>query len=112
MHIRLGLFFSDEEILGSFLVRIYGLFLALHIVKKNKQGFINLFKKNNLDVANRQKAPITYDLTTVCYVFKPEYIMKNKNLFSGKTGFVVIPKHRATDIDDKTDYKIAKFLSH
>ena len=38
--------------------------------------------------------------------------MKNKNLFSGKTGFVVIPKHRATDIDDKTDYKIAKFLSH
>ena len=41
-----------------------------------------------------------------------EYIMKHKNLFSGKTGFVVIPKHRAIDIDDKIDYKIANFLSH
>jgi CMP-N-acetylneuraminic acid synthetase len=37
--------------------------------------------------------------------------MKTKNLFNGKTGFVVIPKHRATDIDDKIDYKIVKFFS-
>ena len=33
-------------------------------------------------------------------------------LYSGKTGFVEIPKHRAIDIDDEIDYKIANFLSH
>ena len=43
MYIRLDLFFLDEEKLGSFLVRIYGLFLALHIVKKNKSKNQNIF---------------------------------------------------------------------
>jgi len=41
--IRLKLFFSDEEKVGSFLVRLYGLFLALHIIKKNKSNFQNIF---------------------------------------------------------------------
>ena len=42
-NIRLTLFFSDEEKVGSFLVRLYGLFLALHIIKKNKSNFQNIF---------------------------------------------------------------------
>ena len=35
-NIRLALFFSDEQKIGSFLVRLYGLFLALYIIKKKK----------------------------------------------------------------------------
>ena len=42
-NIRLTLFFSDEQKIGSFLVRLYGLFLALHIIKKNKSNFQNIF---------------------------------------------------------------------
>ena len=42
-NIRLKLFFSDEAKVGSFLVRLYGLFLALHIIKKNKSNFQNIF---------------------------------------------------------------------
>jgi len=42
-NIRLKLFFSDEQKVGSFLVRLYGLFLALHIIKKNKSNFQNIF---------------------------------------------------------------------
>tara|TARA_B100000989_G_scaffold289825_1_gene262224 strand:- start:5479 stop:6753 length:1275 start_codon:yes stop_codon:yes gene_type:complete len=41
--IRLSLFLSDEEKLGSYLVRLYGLFLALHIIKKNKSNILNIF---------------------------------------------------------------------
>ena len=59
----------------------------------------------------RQDAPKCYDLTTVCYVFKPNYINKTNNLFSGKVGFIKIPKERAMDIDDHWDYKVAKLLS-
>ena len=77
-------------------------------LKNKKLSLVGSSKKN---IFRRQDVPQCYDLTTVCYVFKPEFIMKKKNLFSGKTGFVVIPKHRATDIDDKIDYKIAKFFS-
>lgn len=76
--------------------------------KKKKISLVCDLKKN---FYHRQKAPKCYDLTTVCYVFKPEYIMKNKNLFDGKVGVVEIPKERALDIDEKIDYKIVKFLS-
>jgi N-acylneuraminate cytidylyltransferase len=77
---------------------------------KNKK--LSLVCSSKKSVFRRQNAPNCFDLTTVCYVFKPGYIMKQKNLYSGKTGFVEIPKHRAIDIDDKIDYKIANFLSH
>jgi O-antigen ligase len=43
VNIRLNLLFSDEEKIGSFLIRLYGLFLALHIVKKNKSNAQNIF---------------------------------------------------------------------
>ena len=77
-------------------------------LKNKKLSLVGSSKKN---IFRRQDAPQCYGLTTVCYVFKPKFIMKTKNLFNGKTGFVVIPKHRATDIDDKIDYKIVKFFS-
>ena len=62
-------------------------------------------------ISRRQDAPKCFDLTTVCYVFKPEYILKTKNLLSGKVGFVEIPKERAIDIDDKIDYKVVSILA-
>ncbi len=41
-NIRLSLFISDEQKLGSYLVRLFGFFLALHIIKKNKTQSQNL----------------------------------------------------------------------
>ena len=61
-------------------------------------------------IFRRQAAPKCFDLTTACYVFKPSYIKKTLDLFSGKTGFVLIPKERAIDIDDNLDYRIARYL--
>ena len=79
------------------------------LAEKNKK--LNLVCESKNFFSRRQDAPQCYDLTTVCYVFKPDYIKKRKNLFSGKTGFVLIPKKRSIDIDDKLDYKVANFLS-
>jgi len=62
-------------------------------------------------IYRRQDAPKCFDLTTVCYAFRPDYILKKNNLFEGKTSFVTVPKIRAIDIDDITDYKIAKILA-
>ena len=77
--------------------------------KKGKK--IKLIKTSNKKIRGRQDAPKCYDLTTVCYVFKPDYIMKTKDVLSGKVGFIDVPKERAIDIDDKIDYKIASKLS-
>ena len=82
-----------------------------NIVKKNKNGFIDLFKKINLHVPNRQKAPVTYDLTTVCYVVSTKFIKKKKKLFSGKIGIVEIPEERSVDIDTLWDFKIASLIN-
>ena len=79
--------------------------------KKNKLVLVsNLFSKIK-KYSRRQDAPICYDLTTACYVFKPTYIMNNDDLFSGKVDFVEIPKERGVDIDDKYDYKLVRFLT-
>ena len=79
--------------------------------KKNKLVLVsNLFSKSK-KYSRRQDAPVCYDLTTACYVFKPSYIMNNNNLFLGKVDFVEIPKERGVDIDDKYDYKLVRLLS-
>ena len=94
--------------------------LVFTITKSNKSPYFNMLmrKKNNYNflkfkkkIFRRQDSPKFYDLTTVCYVFKPEFVMKKNDLLSGKTGYVEIPKTRALDIDDKYDYKIAKLLT-
>ena len=78
---------------------------------EKKGNKLKLIKTSTKKVIRRQDAPKCYDLTTVCYVFKPSYIKKTKDLLSGKVGFIDIPKERAIDIDDKIDYKIATILS-
>jgi len=79
------------------------------LLKKN--GKLNIAIKKNKKILRRQDAPKSFDLTTVCYVFKPNYIKNNLNLFSGKVGYVYVPKQRAIDIDDKWDYRIAISLN-
>jgi len=76
-----------------------------------KKGKLQIAIKKNKKITRRQDAPKSFDLTTVCYVFKPNYIKNNFNLFSGKVGYVHIPKHRAVDIDDIWDYRIAISLN-
>ena len=82
-----------------------------NILEEKNGKLETALKKKNKQFYRRQDAPICFDLTTVCYVFKPSYINKNNNLFSGKIGFIKVPKNRALDIDDIWDYKIAKCLS-
>ena len=76
-----------------------------------KKGKLKIAIKKNKKISRRQDAPKSFDLTTICYVFKPNYIKSNFNLFSGKVGYVHIPKQRAIDIDDKWDYRIAISLN-
>jgi len=82
--------------------------------KSNKIDVVSKFfdKKNKKIIKRRQDAPKCFDLTTACYVFKPEYIIKTKNVFSGKIDFIEIPKERGIDIDDIHDYKLVKLMAN
>ena len=85
---------------------------------EERKGKLNILSNTGLawsfknkKINRRQDAPNCFDLTTTCYVFKPNFVMQTNDLFSGKVGFVKVPKERAIDIDDKFDYKIANFLA-
>ena len=79
------------------------------LIKKKRK--LQIVLKKNKKISRRQDAPKSFDLTTVCYVFKPNYIKSNFNLFSGKVGYVHVPKQRALDIDDIWDYRTAISLN-
>ena len=95
--------------------------MVVTVSKSQKNPYFNMLEKKGSKlkliknfyktIGRRQDAPQCYDLTTVCYVFKPGYIMRTKDILSGKVGFIDIPKERAIDIDDSIDYKIARTLS-
>ena len=88
--------------------------IVFTITSSAKNPYFNILekKRGKLNKINRrQDAPKCFDLTTACYVFKPRYIKKTLNLFSGKVGFVLIPRERSIDIDTHLDYKIANFLA-
>lgn len=62
------------------------------------------------DIVRRQDAPDVYDMTTVAYVVRPDFILNHDRLFEGRIKSVVIPKERAVDIDDQWDFAFAEVL--
>lgn len=75
--------------------------------------FSSIFKKKykQKKYFRRQDTPEVFNVTTACYVFKTKFIMSSKSLFTGKLGYITIPKERALDIDDSFDYKVLNLLS-
>ena len=58
----------------------------------------------------RQQTPKVFDITTVVYIVKSNFILKNTNLFEGTVIPVHIPLERSIDIDTIHDFKIAEYL--
>ncbi|MCB0791915.1 MAG: acylneuraminate cytidylyltransferase family protein [Flavobacteriales bacterium] len=61
-------------------------------------------------VARRQDAPAVYDITTVCYVVRPDFLRRAEGLFQGTVAAVTVPVERAVDIDTALDLRVAEAL--
>lgn len=81
-----------------------------NMVIKKKNGYFKKVINKKKIYKTRQELPVTFDITTVGYAARPEYILKKNNLMSGKVKIVEIPEERALDIDTKFDLKLAKLL--
>ena len=81
-----------------------------NMIKKKGKKISIVCKEKNKIFFRRQDAPICYDLSTVCFIFKTDYVMNNTDLFSGKVDFFEVSKESSIDIDTKFDYKLAKIL--
>ena len=82
-----------------------------NIVQEGENGSLFLLKKyDNQKISRRQDVPKTFDLTTVAYVAKTNFILNAESLWDGNVAGVLIPPHRSLDIDSKLDFEIAKFI--
>ena len=61
-------------------------------------------------IHTRQEAPEVFDMTTVVYAARPEYVLHASSIFEGKVKAVVIPPERSLDIDTELDFQIAGCL--
>ena len=80
-----------------------------NMVSQNKNKKISLIN-DSYQISRRQDSPNCYDLTTVAYAAKQEFILNTENIWNGNVVGVEVPEERAMDIDSPLDLKIAKLL--
>lgn len=81
-----------------------------NMVQKLADDTVRVVVQPPASIARRQDAPVVYDLTTVAYVLKPEFIMSYDGIFEGRVRAVHVPKERAVDIDTRLDFAFAEYL--
>ena len=81
-----------------------------NMVKTNADGTVGLVIPPQSAIARRQDVPTVYDMTTVAYVVRPEFVMICNAVFDGRVRAVHVPTERAIDIDTLLDFQIAECL--
>lgn len=81
-----------------------------NMVILDKEGYARLVIPQNKAIHRRQAAPTVFDITTVAYAARPEFILNASSIFEGKVKTVIVPSERAIDIDTELDFKIAECL--
>lgn len=80
-----------------------------NMVTRDEDG-TSLVVIHNDAICRRQDAPTVYDMTTVAYVARPEFILSGTGVFAGRVKSVIVPKERAVDVDDSFDFMVAEAL--
>jgi CMP-N-acetylneuraminic acid synthetase len=81
-----------------------------NMVELDDQGFAHLSKATIPRITRRQAAPPVYDLTTVVYASRAEFVLQASHIFDGQVQTLLVPEIRALDIDTELDFKFAEFL--
>lgn len=81
-----------------------------NMVKAHGDGTVGLVIPPEGSIIRRQDVPVVYDMTTVAYVARPEFVMTRNGTFEGRVRHVHIPAERALDIDTPLDFRIAECL--
>lgn len=81
-----------------------------NMVTRGADGEVQLVSQLPNGVHRRQDAPAVYDITTVVYAARPDFIMQHNALFAGRITSIEVPKQRAVDIDDIYDFMLAEAI--
>jgi CMP-N-acetylneuraminic acid synthetase len=81
-----------------------------NMVSIDERGYSSLVIPQQDNISRRQDAPEVFDMTTVAYVVRPQFVYDHGGIFEGKVRSVYIPPERALDIDTILDFKIAEYM--
>ena len=81
-----------------------------NMVRENSDSTVGLVCSNESIINQRQSAPRIFDMSTVCYVANPQFVLRSDSIFEGRVKAVKIPPERAIDIDTLLDFEFAQFL--
>jgi CMP-N-acetylneuraminic acid synthetase len=81
-----------------------------NMVVMDEDGCVRLVSPPDKEIHYRQSAPPVYDMTTVAYAARPEFVLNSDSMFAGKVKAVVVPPERAVDIDNDIDLRFAEFI--
>jgi CMP-N-acetylneuraminic acid synthetase len=81
-----------------------------NMVKKKPDGKVSLVITPTSGITRRQDAPEVFDIATVAYAARPQFVMEQMGIFTGRVRAVNVPVERALDIDTLLDFEMAEFL--
>jgi CMP-N-acetylneuraminic acid synthetase len=58
----------------------------------------------------RQDAPNVFEITTVAYAARAEYVLATPKLLDGRVCATIVPEERSLDIDTELDFAFAEFI--
>ena len=96
--------------------------LVLTVRRAERNPYFNMVKLENgwasvlitppTVTFRRQDAPAVYEITTVAYAARSEYVLRAHKLLEGRVRATVVPAERALDIDSELDMAFADFLKN
>jgi N-acylneuraminate cytidylyltransferase len=81
-----------------------------NMVKIGTDGAVGLVNPPQSALSRRQDVPVVYDMTTICYVMNPDFVITHNATFEGRVKAVYVPIERAIDIDTLFDFQVAEAL--
>lgn len=79
-----------------------------NMVKEDEKGNVSLVCES--EVSRRQDVPVVFDMTTVAYVMRAQYILDQESIWSPKTKLLEVSPEQAIDIDTMSDLVCARAL--
>jgi N-acylneuraminate cytidylyltransferase len=81
-----------------------------NMVQLTDKDFAKIVINEVSTISRRQDAKTVFDMATVAYVARPDFILKSESIFDGVVRAMRVPRERSVDIDSLFDFEIAEFL--
>ena len=77
---------------------------------KITDGWAALVMRPSTPISRRQDAPEVFDITTVAYAARADYVLRTDKLLGDRVCATIVPEGRSLDIDTELDLAFAEFL--